>query len=117
MMTEEFKSSIDLAVSWILDALAGFHRKRLYADTDVIAVSRGHPVGAKLSRLDAFLDAEASGAGRRPEALDLVLRQCPTALAIVRAIVLRSAGTSPEPSAEEKVALQEQASEPGCHRH
>jgi DNA-binding transcriptional LysR family regulator len=57
MMTEEFRNSIDLAVCWIVDALAGFHRKHLYTDTDVIAVRRGHPVGAKLSRLDAFLDA------------------------------------------------------------
>jgi DNA-binding transcriptional LysR family regulator len=52
----EFARSIDLVIS-IGDAFKGFHRQLLYTDRDALTVRRGHPVGAKLKRRDAFLNA------------------------------------------------------------
>jgi len=52
----EFARTIDLVIS-IGDAFKGFHRQRLYTDSDALAVRRGHPAGAKLKQRDAFLAA------------------------------------------------------------
>jgi DNA-binding transcriptional LysR family regulator len=52
----EFARTIDFVVS-IGDAFRGFHRQLLYTDRDALAVRRGHPAGAKLSRRDVFLEA------------------------------------------------------------
>jgi len=52
----EFARTIDLVIS-IGDAFKGFHRQLLYTDSDALAVRRGHPVGSKLRRRDAFLNA------------------------------------------------------------
>src|ERR1700744_27667 len=52
----EFARTIDLVTS-IGDAFKGFHRQLLYTDRDMLAVRRGHPTGAKLSRRDLFLKA------------------------------------------------------------
>jgi DNA-binding transcriptional LysR family regulator len=54
--TAEFARTIDLVIG-IGDAFKGFHRQLLYADSDALAVRHGHPVGRKLSKCDAFLDA------------------------------------------------------------
>src|SRR3978361_1626645 len=56
IFTAEFARTIDLVIS-IGDAFKGFHRQLLYTDTDALAVRRGHPVGAKLKRREAFLNA------------------------------------------------------------
>jgi DNA-binding transcriptional LysR family regulator len=56
IMTAEFARTIDLVIS-IGNAFKGFHRQLLYTDRDALAVRRGHPVGAKLSRRDVFLKA------------------------------------------------------------
>src|ERR1700738_2670481 len=47
IFTAEFARTIDLVIS-IGDAFRGFHRQRLYTDSDALAVRRGHPEGAKL---------------------------------------------------------------------
>ncbi|MDO9296322.1 LysR family transcriptional regulator [Bradyrhizobium sp.] len=52
----EFARTIDLVIS-IGDAFKGFHRQRLYTDSDALAVRRGHPAGAKLKQRDVFLEA------------------------------------------------------------
>jgi DNA-binding transcriptional LysR family regulator len=52
----EFARTIDLVIS-IGNAFKGFHRQLLYTDRDALAVRRGHPIGAKLSRRDVFLKA------------------------------------------------------------
>ncbi len=52
----EFARTIDLVIS-IGDAFKGFHRQRLYTDSDALAVRRGHPAGAKLKQRDVFLAA------------------------------------------------------------
>jgi DNA-binding transcriptional LysR family regulator len=56
IFTAEFARTIDLVIS-IGNAFGGFHRQRLYIDSDALAVRRGHPAGAKLKKRDAFLDA------------------------------------------------------------
>src|ERR1700712_2045661 len=52
----EFARTIDLVIS-IGDAFRGFHRQRLYTDSDALAVRRGHPASAKLKQRGAFLVA------------------------------------------------------------
>lgn len=56
IFTPEFARTIDLVIS-IGDAFKGFHRQRLYTDSDALAVRRGHPVAAKLKKREAFLAA------------------------------------------------------------
>jgi DNA-binding transcriptional LysR family regulator len=56
IFTAEFARTIDMVIS-IGDAFKGFHRQLLYADSDALAVRRGHPLGPKLSKRDAFLEA------------------------------------------------------------
>ncbi|MDH2385254.1 LysR family transcriptional regulator [Bradyrhizobium sp. CER78] len=52
----EFARTIDLVIS-IGDSFKGFHRQRLYTDSDALAVRRGHPAGTKLKKREAFLAA------------------------------------------------------------
>ena len=56
IFTAEFARTIDLVIS-IGDAFKGFHRQLLYTDRDALAVRRGHPAGARLSRREVFLGA------------------------------------------------------------
>ncbi|MCC8983049.1 LysR family transcriptional regulator [Bradyrhizobium acaciae] len=56
IFTPDFGRTIDLVIS-IGNSFKGFHRQRLYTDIDALAVRRGHPVGAKLKKRDAFLAA------------------------------------------------------------
>ena len=56
IFTAEFARTIDLVIS-IGNAFSGFHRQRLYIDSDALAVRRGHPAGARLKKRDAFLNA------------------------------------------------------------
>jgi DNA-binding transcriptional LysR family regulator len=52
----EFARTIDLVIS-IGNAFGGFHRQRLYIDSDALAVRGGHPAGTRLKRRDVFLEA------------------------------------------------------------
>lgn len=77
VMTAEFASSIDLIVSCTGDAFKGFHRQHLYTDSDALAVRHDHPAGARLKRMDAFLDARhiaVVGRGQREDMIDEWLR-------------------------------------------
>ncbi|WP_316395757.1 LysR family transcriptional regulator [Bradyrhizobium sp. 33ap4] len=56
IFTPEFARTIDLVIS-IGDSFKGFHRQRLYTDSDALAVRRGHGVGTKLKNCEAFLAA------------------------------------------------------------
>ena len=67
----EFARTIDLVIS-IGDAFKGFHRQRLYNDSDALAVRRGHPVGAKLKKREAFLDARHVAVVIRGQSEDLI---------------------------------------------
>jgi len=71
IFSAEFARTIDLVIS-IGDAFKGFHRQRLYTDSDALAVRRGHPVGAKLKRREAFLDARHVAVVIRGQSEDLI---------------------------------------------
>ncbi len=71
IFTAEFARTIDMVIS-IGDAFKGFHRQLLYTDHDVLAVRRGHPVGAKLKRRDAFLNARHVAVVIRGQNADLI---------------------------------------------
>jgi DNA-binding transcriptional LysR family regulator len=71
IFTAEFARSIDLVIS-IGDAFRGFHRQRLYTDSDALAVRRGHPAGAKLKQREAFLDARHVAVVIRGQNEDLI---------------------------------------------
>jgi DNA-binding transcriptional LysR family regulator len=78
IMTAELARSIDLVIACTGEAFPGFHRQRLFADTEAIAVRRGHPMGARLSRLDGFLKARhvaVVGRGQREDPIDSWLRE------------------------------------------
>jgi len=70
-MTAEFARTIDLVIS-IGNAFKGFHRQLLYTDRDALAVRRGHPVGTKLGRRDAFLKARHVAVVIRGRTVDLI---------------------------------------------
>jgi DNA-binding transcriptional LysR family regulator len=67
----EFARTIDLVIS-IGDAFKGFHRQLLYTDSDALAVRRGHPLGAKLKRGEAFLSARHVAVVIRGQSEDLI---------------------------------------------
>ena len=67
----EFARTIDIVIS-IGNAFRGFHRQLLYTDSDALAVRRGHPVGAKLKRREAFSAARHVGVTIRGNAEDLI---------------------------------------------
>ena len=71
IFTAEFARTIDLVIS-IGNAFTGFHRQRLYTDSDALAVRRGHPVGARLKRLETFLDARHVAVVIRGQSEDLI---------------------------------------------
>jgi DNA-binding transcriptional LysR family regulator len=71
IFSAEFARTIDLVIS-IGDAFKGFHRQRLYTDSDALAVRRGHPAGAKLTRRDAFLEARHVAVVIRGASEDLI---------------------------------------------
>jgi DNA-binding transcriptional LysR family regulator len=71
IMSAEFARTIDLVIS-LGNAFKGFHRQLLYADRDALAVRRGHPVGARLKRRDAFLKARHVAVILRGRSSDLI---------------------------------------------
>jgi DNA-binding transcriptional LysR family regulator len=71
IFTAEFARTIDLVIS-IGDAFRGFHRQLLYTDRDALAVRRGHPIGGKLARRDAFLGARHVAVIIRGQNSDLI---------------------------------------------
>jgi DNA-binding transcriptional LysR family regulator len=71
IMTAEFARTIDLVIS-IGNAFKGFHRQVLYTDRDALAVRHGHPVGSKLGRRDAFLNARHIAVVIRGRNVDLI---------------------------------------------
>lgn len=78
LMTAELGRSVDLIIACTGDAFSGFHRQRLYVDSDAIAVRRGHPGRARLERLDAFLAARhvaIVGRGTSEDMVDIWLRE------------------------------------------
>ena len=76
-LSDELARSLDVAICCTADVLTGFHRQRLYTDTDVLAVRRGHPVGARLAHMRHFLAARhvaVIGTDRTTDYIDAWLR-------------------------------------------
>ncbi len=73
IFTAEFARTIDLVIS-IGNAFGGFHRQRLYIDSDALAVRRGHPAATKLKKRDAFLSARHVAVIIRGQNEDLIDR-------------------------------------------
>ena len=71
IFTAEFARTIDLVIS-IGNAFKGFHRQRLYADSDALAVRRGHPAATKLRKREAFLAARHVAVVIRGQSEDLI---------------------------------------------
>src|SRR5438874_6973134 len=71
IFTAEFARTIDMVIS-IGDAFKGFHRQRLYTDSDALAVRRGHPAGARLKKREAFLAARHVAVVIRGQSEDLI---------------------------------------------
>jgi len=71
IFTAEFARTIDMVIS-IGNAFTGFHRQRLYTDSDALAVRRGHPIGARLKRPEVFLDARHVAVVIRGQSEDLI---------------------------------------------
>jgi DNA-binding transcriptional LysR family regulator len=71
IFTPEFARTIDMVIS-IGNSFSGFHRQRLYIDSDALAVRKGHPVGARLKRLETFLDARHVAVVIRGQSEDLI---------------------------------------------
>jgi DNA-binding transcriptional LysR family regulator len=74
----DFSRSIDIVLSCTGDAYNGFHRQRLYADKDALAVKRGHPQAKRLSALEGFRAARhvaVVGAGQLEDMIDAWLRR------------------------------------------
>ena len=71
IFTPEFARTIDLVIS-IGDAFKGFHRQRLYTDSDALAVQRGHPAAARLKKREAFLAARHVAVVIRGQNEDLI---------------------------------------------
>src|SRR5438874_7404304 len=71
IFTAEFARTIDLVIS-IGNAFSGFHRQRLYTDSDMLAVRRGHPAGTNLKKRDVFLNARHVAVVGRGQAEDLI---------------------------------------------
>lgn len=77
-VTPELARSLDLVISCTPDAFQGFHRQRLYTDSDALAVRKGHPQAARLKRLPVFLQARHIAVvdrGQREDMIDTWLRE------------------------------------------
>lgn len=73
LITDDFARSIDLIISWSEHQFPGFHRHRLYMDSDALAFRVGHPAAGSLSSLDGFLAAThiaVIGAGETSDPID-----------------------------------------------
>src|SRR5216683_3238540 len=71
IFSAEFARTIDLVIS-IGDAFRGFHRQRLYTDSDALAVRRDHAAGAKLKKRETFLSARHVAVVIRGQNEDLI---------------------------------------------
>ena len=71
IFTPEFARTIDMVIS-IGNSFSGFHRQRLYIDSDALAVRKGHPAGIRLKRLETFREARHVAVVIRGQSEDLI---------------------------------------------
>ena len=72
MMAGESALSIDLAVVCLNQTLPGFHKTKLFEDTEALAVRQLHPAGLGLKRLDTFQSAQHVAVISQYQSEDLV---------------------------------------------
>lgn len=72
LMTPDLARMLDFIICYQAHDFAGFHRERIYVDSDAIAVRAGHPLGNRLSELDVFLAARHVAVITRGVAVDPV---------------------------------------------
>jgi len=70
LMTPEFTRALDFIVAYQAHDFPGFHRERLYVDSDALAVRNGRPGAHRLSDLDGFLAARHVAVVSRGETID-----------------------------------------------
>jgi DNA-binding transcriptional LysR family regulator len=70
MITPDFARALDFVVAYQAHDFPGFHRERLYVDSDVLAVRNGRPGAQRLSALDGFLAARHVAVVSRGENVD-----------------------------------------------
>lgn len=70
MMTPEFARALDFIVGYQAHDFPGFHRQRLYVDSDVLAVRNGRAGAQRLSTLEGFLTARHVAVVSRGETID-----------------------------------------------
>lgn len=57
LVTPDFARQLDFVIAYQAHDFPGFHRERIYVDSDAVAVRAGHPLRHRLGELDAFLAA------------------------------------------------------------
>lgn len=85
-MTSELAREIDLVIACSSDDFRGFHRQRLFGDTDAIAIRRGHPQLNSVGDLATFLEVDhvaVVGYGQREDMVDPWLKENGVARRIV----------------------------------
>jgi DNA-binding transcriptional LysR family regulator len=70
LMTPEVAGRLDFMVAYQAHDFAGFHRERIYTDSDALAVRSDRPDAERLSSLDAFLAAKHVAIVPRGESID-----------------------------------------------
>jgi DNA-binding transcriptional LysR family regulator len=70
LMTPEIAAALDFAIAYQAHDFPGFHRERLYLDSDALAVRAGRERAAELSTLDGFLAARHVAVVSRGESVD-----------------------------------------------
>ena len=71
IFTPEFARTIDIVCS-IGNSFKTFYRQLLYTDSDALAVRRGHPVGSRSKKREAFLAARHVAVVIRGQSEDLI---------------------------------------------
>lgn len=70
--------AIDLLIACSADEIAGFHGEILFADTEVVALRKGHPSIARMKHLKTFLESShvaVVGRGQTEDPVDTWLRE------------------------------------------
>jgi DNA-binding transcriptional LysR family regulator len=57
LVTPDFARLLDFVIAFQDHDFPGFHRERIYTDSDALAVRTDHPLGGRLSELGVFLGA------------------------------------------------------------
>ncbi len=77
-MTHDLAREIDLVIACAHDDFSGFHRQKLFSDTDGVAIRRNHPQANRVGELETFLGlghVAVVGYGQREDLVEPWLRE------------------------------------------